>query len=180
MEKTVFDKFSENRESLIHQFKKGDISKKEFIEEHYFFIQRLNLKPFKYGIDSFEKGLYNYQYYNMLAKYSYMKAKDVKLQRKHPKMVGKFLEETQYFYRQKNRATLKTLEYLEFKNMEAYYIKAKSPMLDNKLVEIILGDYEGIVLHSVSKSLVERLRDEGVFTEIKKRSIIDKYINEKY
>ena len=180
IKESVFDKFFKNRESLIRQFKKGDISKKEFIEEHYNFIQRLHLKPFKYRIDSFEKGLYNYQYYNMLAKYSYMKSKDSKLQSKHPNLVLQLQKDAQYFYSQKDKSTIRLLEFLEFKNVEAYYIKVQSSTLKDKLFEIVLKDYDNVIFHSISNWMVERLREEGVFIDARKKSIIDKYINEKY
>ncbi|WP_333473065.1 DUF6648 family protein [Crassaminicella thermophila] len=158
----------------------GDITKKEFIEEHYNFIQRLNLKPFKYRIDSFEKGIYNYQYYNMLAKYSYMKSKDQKLQQKHPQLVKKLQGDANYYYRQKDKTTLKLLEYLDFYNVEAYFVKVKSKLLKDKLFEIVLLDYDNVILHSISHWLLERLKEEGVFIEGKRKSIIDKYINERY
>ena len=95
--KTTFDRFFEERDSLIYQFTKGDISKKEFIEEHYFFIMRLNLKPFK-KIDSFEKGLYNYQYFNAVAKYYRLRAKDKKLAEKHPELVKGILADIKAAY----------------------------------------------------------------------------------
>ena len=180
VEESVFDKFFNNRESLIRQFKKGDITKKEFLEEHYNFIQRLNLKPFKYGIDSFEKGIYNYQYYNMLAKYSSMKSKSPKLQAKHPQLALRLQKDSQYYYSQKDNSTVKLLEYLEFNNVEAYFVKVKSTFLKDKLFEIVLHDYDNVVFHSISSWLLQRLRDEGVFLEVRKKSIIDKYINEKY
>ena len=180
LEESVFDKFFNNRDSLIRQFKKEDITKKEFIEEHYNFIQRLNLKPFKYRIDSFEKGLYNYQYFNMLAKYSYMRSKDSKLQAKHPNLALQLQKDAQYYYTQKDKSTIKLLEYLEFKNVEAYYIKVQSAVLKDKLFEIVLKDFDNVIFHSISKWLLERLREEGVFVEVRKKSIIDQYINEKY
>ncbi|QZY53736.1 DUF6648 family protein [Crassaminicella profunda] len=180
IKESVFDQFFNNREALIQQFKKGDITKKEFIEEHYYFIQRLNLKPFKYRIDSFEKGIYNYQYYNMLAKYSYMKSKDSKLQQKHPQLVNKLQRDANYYYSKKDKTTLKLLEYLDFTNVEAYYIKVKSKGLKDKLFEIVLMDYDHFILHSVSSWLRDRLMEEGVFIEEKRKSLIDQYINEKY
>lgn len=179
MQESVFDKFFNHRESLIRQFRKGDISKREFIEEHYAFIQQLSLQPFK-RIDSFEKGLYNYQYFNMLAKYSYMKSKDGRLHQKHPKLAEQLLEDANYYYYQKDKSTIKLLEFLEFENIEAYYIKVKSNVLKDKLFEIVLKNYENVVLHSKSSWLLERLREEGVFLEVKKKSVIDNYINEKY
>ena len=58
MKKTAFDFFFENRDALNYQYTKGDISKKEYIEEHYYYIMQMKLKPFQ-KIDSFEKGIYN-------------------------------------------------------------------------------------------------------------------------
>ncbi len=176
----VFDKFFENRNALIYQFRKGDITKKEFIEEHYFFIRQLNLKPFRYRIDSFEKGIYNYQYYNMLAKYTKIRARDFRLRKKHPQLAIKFRRDANYYYKQKDRSTLKLLEHLEFMNVEAYFVKVKSSLLKDRLYEIVLKDYEGIILHSISSYLLKRLREEGVFIEKMKKSVIDKYINQKY
>lgn len=57
IQETTFDKFFSNRESLIYQFKKGDITKKEFIEEHYAFIMRLNLKAFDEVLHSISSGV---------------------------------------------------------------------------------------------------------------------------
>ncbi len=177
---SVFDDFFANRDSLIIQFKNGDITKREFIEEHYYFIQRLKLKPFKNGIDSFEKGIYNYQYYNMVAKYCYMKSKDKKLVTKHPNVARKYGYKANYYYQLKDKSTLKLLEHLNFDNMEAYYIKVKSRALKDKLYEIVLNDYESVILHSKSEYMRERLKEEGIFKEGVRKSLIDSYINQKY
>ncbi|MDK2918575.1 MAG: hypothetical protein PWQ37_1308 [Candidatus Petromonas sp.] len=179
-EDNVFDRFFENRDSLIIQFKNGDITKREFIEEHYYFIQKLNLKPFKNGIDSFEKGIYNYQYYNMVAKYCYMKSKDRRLIEKHPHVARKYGRKAGYYYNQKDWSTLKLLEHLDFQNVEAYFIKVNSKALKDKLYEIVLKDFESVILHSKSEYMLKRLREEGVFVEGVRRSLIDSYINQKY
>lgn len=162
------------------QFANGDITKKEFIEEHYNYIVKMKLEPFKNGIDSFEKGIYNYQYYNMLAKYCYMKSKDRKLRSKHPYVARKYEQKADHNYQQKDWSTLKLLEYLEFENVEAYFIKVRSKTLKNKLFEIVFKDYESIILHSQSEMLLSRLREEGIFSEMSKVSVIDHYINQKY
>jgi hypothetical protein len=179
IQESVFDKFFKHRESLFRQFKKGDITKREFIEEHYAFIQSLNLRPYQ-RIDSFEKGIYNYQYYNMLAKYNYMRSKDAKLIQKHPNIAKKMLEDANYFYQQKDKSTIKFLEYLDFYKVEAYYIKVKSENLKDKLFEIVLTDYENVVFHSKNPWLMQRLKEEGVWIEGKRKSIIENYINERY
>ncbi|SKC84095.1 DUF6648 family protein [Maledivibacter halophilus] len=176
----VFDKFFQHRNSLFIQFNNGDITKREFIEEHYYFIQKLNLKPFKHRIDSFEKGIYNYQYYNMVAKYCYMKSKDRKLIEKHPQVAWKYKQKAGYYYSQKDWSTLKLLEHLKFENVEAYFIKVRSKNLKNKLYEIVVKDFKDVILHSKSVSMLNRLRHEGVFQEEIKKSLIDDYINQKY
>lgn len=176
----VFDRFFAHRDSLILQFKNGDITKREFIEEHYYFIQRLNLKPFKNRIDSFEKGIYNYQYYNMIAKYCYMRSKDRKLVDKHRQVAKKYGYKAGHYYRQKDWSTLKLLEHLEFENVDAYFIKVRSSALKDKLYEIVLKDYESVILHSKAEHMLKRLREEGVFIEGVRKSLIDSYINQKY
>ncbi|MCT4563594.1 MAG: hypothetical protein N4A68_04670 [Maledivibacter sp.] len=176
----VFDKFFQHRNSLFIKFNNGDITKREFIEEHYYFIQKLNLKPFTHRIDSFEKGIYNYQYYNMLAKYCYMKSKDRKLIEKHPYVARKYGQKAGHYYNQKDWSTLKLLEHIDFENVESYFIKVKSRALKNKLYEIVLKDFQDVILHSKSEYMLERLRFEGVFEEEIRKSLIDDYINQKY
>jgi len=177
--KTTFDLFFEERQALIYKFTKGDISKKEFIEEHYRFIMRLNLKPFQ-KIDSFEKGIYNYQYYNVIAKYNKLRSKDRKLTEKHPELVKELLENVKTAYRSKDESIIRLLRFLDYENTEAYYIKSKSDWLDNKLFEILLHDHEGVVFHSINRGLLEELKREGVFQEVRKKSKIDEYVNKTY
>lgn len=179
LKKTTFDIFFEEREALIFKYKKGDLTKREFIEEHYYYITRLQLKPFQ-KIDSFEKGIYNYQYYNAIAKYNKLKMREKKLIEKHPELIRELEEKVQYNYRKKDETILKLLRYLHYENMEAYYIKSKSDFLNTRLIEIILHDYEGIILHTINPGIVEELRMECVFSDTRKRSKIDDYVNRKY
>lgn len=175
----VFDKFLKNREFLILQFKKGDLSKKEFIELNFDFINKMNLKPFK-KIDSFEKGMYNYQYYNSIAKYYCIKAKDIKAKGKHPKLYKKYIEKTNYFYWKKDQSTFQLLKHLNFSNIEAYFIKVNSRFLKDKLYEIVLMDYDNTILHSKSQWLLQILKDRNVFINEKRKSLVDRYVNQKY
>jgi len=179
VKKTAFDAFFEERDALFYLYKKGDISKKEFIEEHYYHIRRMNLKPFE-RIDSFEKGIYNYQYFNALAKYNRLKIRDKKLGEKHPELIKELEEKIHHYYRKKDEAVIKLLRYLDYQEVEAYFIKSKSEFLDNRLYEIVLLDREGVVFHSINMGLLEELRREGVFQEVRKKSRIDEYVNEKY
>ena len=177
--KTTFDQFFEEREALIWKFTQGDISKKEFIEEHYYFIMRLKLKPFS-KIDSFEKGIYNYQYYNAIAKYNKLCTKDKKLAEKHPELLKEIHTQVKLSYKNKDSSIIALLRFLDYKNVEAYYIKSKSEFLNNKLFEIVLYDYDGVILHSISRGLLEELKREGVFQNVRKKSKIDEYVNNKY
>lgn len=176
---SLFDTFFSHRNSLIIQYKNGDISKREFLEGNFDFVEQMNVKPFS-RIDSYEKGMYNYQYYNVLAKYYTMLAKDMKRQGQHDKYYIYYLNEGNYYYGEKDRATLQLLKFLNFKNIEAYFIKVESKFLKNKLYEIVLKDYEYAIFHSKSLWLLRILREEGVFIEKKRVSLIDEYINETY
>ncbi|HSH35002.1 DUF6648 family protein, partial [Schnuerera sp.] len=81
---------------------------------------------------------------------------------------------------EKDKATLQLLRFLEFKNVEAYFIQVESKFLRDKLYEIVLLDYKEAIFHSKSIWLLGILKEEGVFIEGKKKSLIDEYINERY
>ena len=164
-----FQDFFDNRSSLIIQYANGDISKREFLEYNFDIVRDMNIKPFS-RIDSYEKGMYNYQYYNVLAKYYNMLAKDARRSEEHKK------DYTYY----KDKATLELLRYLNFSNMEAYFIQVESKYLQDKLYEIVLLDYEEAIFHSKSHWLLRMLKEEGVFVEDMRISLIDEYINERY
>ncbi|MCF6465761.1 DUF6648 family protein [Clostridium sp. Cult2] len=177
--KGIFETFFENRSSLIIQYTNGDITKKEFLEYNFDFVQEMNIKPFS-KIDSFEKGMYNYQYYNVLAKYYTMLAKDIRRSGKHNKYYIYYKNMGNEYYHQKDRATLHLLRFLEFEDVEAYFIQVESKFLQDKLYEIVLLDYKEAIFHSKSYWLLEILKKEGVFIEGKKKSLIEDYINERY
>jgi hypothetical protein len=177
--KGIFETFFQNRSSLIIQYTNGDITKKEFLEYNFDFVQEMNIKPFS-RIDSFEKGMYNYQYYNVLAKYYTMLAKDIRRSGKHSKYYTYYKNMGNEYYHQKDRATLQLLRFLEFENVEAYFIQVESKFLQDKLYEIVLLDYKEAIFHSKSYWLLGILKEEGVFLEGKKKSLIDGYINERY
>ena len=73
----MFEEFFKCRDSLINQYENGEISKKELLQGNFESVQKMNVEPFAY-INSYEKGMYNYQYYNVMAKYYNMLAGEVK------------------------------------------------------------------------------------------------------
>jgi hypothetical protein len=177
--KTIFDEFFEHRDMLIIQHMNGDINKKEYLELNYNYILEKNIKPFQ-RIDSFEKGMYNYQFYNMMAKYHKMIAQEIKDKGKHISFYNKYLQEADYFYNEKDKTSFRLLRFLHYENVEAYFIKMESSTLEGKLYEIVLKDYEYAVLHSKCLWLLDVLRKEKVFIDGKKKSVIDYYVNQKY
>lgn len=175
----IFEQFFKAREGLIQQFKKGDISKKEYIEEGFADIQRLKIKPFQ-RVDSFEKAIFNYQYYNTMAKYYYLQAKEIKNYGKHMEKSKEFTRLVDDYYYQKDKATLRAIEVLDYWGVEAYYIQVSSTFLKRKLYEIVFKDHEGVILHSTSLWLLKKLEEEGIFKEGVRKSLIENYVNEKY
>lgn len=175
----VFADFFDKRSSLIVQYQDGELSKKEFLVNNYNFVRAMRMKPFL-KIDSYEKGMYNYQYYNVLAKYYKMLAKEVRGTKRHNRHYNYYKNKSNNYYNEKDKAALDILKFIKFKNVEAYFVKANSTFLKNKLYEIVLLDYKEAIFHSLSLWLLEELRKAGIFQETEKTSLIDGYINTEY
>lgn len=174
-----FKAFFDKRSSLIVEYENGSISKREFLESNYNLVMKMNIKPFL-RIDSFEMGMYNYQYYNVLAKYFTMMAKDIKCSKKRQRYYKYYLNKSNNYYHEKDKAVLGLLRYLDFEGVEAYFVDVNSKNLDNKLYEIVLLNYKEAIFHSKAMWLLNILKEKGVFKDIKKKSLIDDYINETY
>lgn len=167
------------RSSLIIQYENGDMTKREFLESNFDLVQNTNLDPFL-KIDSFEKGMFNYQYYNTLAKYYTGLARDIRSKKKHKRYYTYYLNKGNNYYHEKDKSALDLLKFLEFERVEAYFIEVNSRMLRDKLYEIVLLDYKEAIFHSKAIWLLDILKKEGVFIDKTKTSIIDEYINERY
>lgn len=171
-----FEQFLKNRQSLIEQYSKGDLTKEEFIEANFSYIHALDIKPFQ-KIDNVKKAIYNYQYYNVMAKYYQKRAHDLS---KKCDAREDFIEQADYYYSKKDDVTQKLLKLLDFKDVEAYYVSVKSPNLKKKLFEIVLKEYDNIILHSKNEAILNMLKQENVFQPDIKKSLVDSYINKKY
>ena len=90
-----------------------------------------------------------------------------------------YLEKSNYYYSKKDRATLTALRMLDYKDVEAYFVKVKSKFLKGKLFEIVIEE-EDVILHSTSSLILKCLREEGVFHEESRKSLIDDYVNHRY
>ena len=171
----ALEKYFRYRQSLIDQYVKGDMTKREYLQANYEAVVYNDIKPFK-NIDTVLKGLFNYQYYNARAKEKKQAStiRDFSFDEKK-----EYLDSCNYFYSRKDRATLKVLELLEYKGVEAYFIKVRSKELRGKLFEIILTDYN-MILHSTNELILKRLIEEEVFSEGSRKSLIDGYITQRY
>ena len=168
------EKYFKKRQSLINQYIKGDLSKKEFLIKNYNAVIYSDIGPFE-NVDSVLKGLFNYQFYNALAKES----KGLSGRGSIPREVKNFyLGEANRYYRKKDQATLAVLKKLDFKGIQAYPVKVRSKYLKNRLIEIIIEDYD-MILHTTSPFIEEKLKEECVLNE-KRHSVIDGYVNQKY
>ena len=179
VQREVFKRFFDNRSELISSYEAGDITKKEFLEHNYHFVRRLQLRPFV-RITCFEKGLYNYQYYNGLAKYYRIMAKELKANKNYKRNYNQYINKVNHYYDEKDKTVLDLISLLDFKDMDAYYIEMESKGLDNKLYEIVLNNYKEAIFHSKSPTLLKTLKENGVFKEGKHQSKIAEYINERY
>lgn len=177
--RNAFEKFFENRSFLIQMYENNSITKREFLEMNYDAIKRSSIRPFV-KIDSFEKGLYNYQYYNSLAKYYKTLAKELRNSRSYKRDKNTYLNKCDHFYYLKDLSSFKLIKHLSFKGVKAYFVDTKSNSLKGKLYEIVLTDYEEAIFHSTSEWLLKELQDAGVFLEGKHKSVISDYINESY
>lgn len=168
-------KYFKYRQSLIDQYKKGDMTKREYLKMNYDAVMNNDIRPFK-NIDTVEKALYNYQYYNALAK----QMKSISTERGMDfELKNDYREKSDYYYYKKDKATTKVLNMLDYRNMEAYFVKVRSKYLKGKLFEIVIPDHD-VILHSTNTLILKNLRDEGVFTEGSRISLIDEYINHRY
>lgn len=179
-----FERFLKHRQSLLLQYKMGDMTKHEFLQENFDYINKLDIKPFS-RIDNIKKALYNYHYYNVNAKYWQWVAKDPK--NTPSKRNACFRQSLNYYY-QKDRATLALLRLIDF-NAEAYYVNVKSRNLKNKLIEIVIKDpdilleidpYNHISKFTDNNYLILHTKSTSVANVLKENRLTDDYINQKY
>lgn len=168
-------KFFRYRQGLIDQYLKGDMTKKEYLEANFDAVYYNDFGPFR-RIDTVEKGLYNYQYYNAMAKKMQSISKSSSMDFENRKLYEKRSES---YYRSKDYATLKVLELLKYKGIRAYPVTVRSKFLKGRLIEILIDEYS-MILHTASENIKNRLIYENVFSDKKRKSLIDGYINQKY
>ncbi|MDO5037142.1 MAG: hypothetical protein Q4E37_02445 [Tissierellia bacterium] len=174
-----FKDFLRKRSELIKSYESGKISKQEFLLGNYKISNQSNIKPF-FQVDSYEKGIFNYQYYNCMAKYYHKLSRLERAGKNRKKSYIRYCSLSDKYYHLKDQAALALLELAEFNHVEAYFVHTASRHLANRLFEVVLLDREEAVFHSVAPWLLERLKEKGVFKEGLHASVIDVYINDSY
>ncbi|WP_407654218.1 DUF6648 family protein [Anaerococcus porci] len=178
-EKNKLISFNTWRKESIDLLTNKRIGKNEFLEKNYEYLKKLDLKPFS-NISSVMEAIYNYQYYNIMAKRSNSLAFDIHNNPKKKKYYKNLINNRENFYHLKDIASLRLLELVEYSGIEAYYIKLRSKRLTGEIFEIVLKNHDKLILHSKSKNLLRKLVENNCFDSEIKESKIDSYVNKSY
>ena len=174
--KKHFKRFFSHRNKLIENLDNKEIDKKDFIKENYELIYKIDMKPFA-NPNNYEKCMYNYQYYNILAKYFYNLSKKKGVNVKKQKL---YKDKSRNYYNEKDKSIKNIIKILDKNDIEAYYVKSISKKLNEKLVEIHIKSFEKSILHTLNNEIINSLKEKGVFEDEIRKSIIDEYINMDY
>lgn len=162
----------EKRNDLIDALSNEELSKDQFIEANYQLVERLCMKPFA-RVTCFEHGVYNYQYYNTMAKYFLRK----KCQTHTKRRVKEYDAAVRNFYFLKDQCIAQLLLFFQ-EHIIAYPVEVNSLRLQNQLIEIVYTNQEKIILHTINPAIKNQLITMGVFSDQQRRSLIHEYVNQ--
>lgn len=168
--------FFKKRNDLISELSQGKIDKISFLEKNYELIQNLNMKPLL-NISSLEEGMYNYQYYNILAKFFKQKSQLYSNNKKKQKKYNENLMKSNNYYAEKDKYLFKMIDFLDKDSSEAYFIDMNSKRLNSSLFEIVVKDVEFAIFHSMNEKILEKLNEKNIFVNETRISKIDDYVN---
>lgn len=168
--------FFKKRNDLISELSQGKIDKIAFLEKNYELIQNLNMKPLL-NISSLEEGMYNYQYYNILAKFFKQKSQLYSNNKKKQKKYNENLMKSNNYYAEKDKYLFRMIDFLDKDSSEAYFIDMNSKRLNSSLFEIVVKDVEFAIFHSMNEKILEKLYEKNIFVNETRISKIDDYVN---
>ena len=168
--------FFKKRNDLISELSQGKIDKISFLEKNYELIQNLNMKPLL-NISSLEEGMYNYQYYNILAKFFKQKSQLYSNNKKKQKKYNENLMKSNNYYAEKDKYLFRMIDFLDKDSSEAYFIDMNSKRLNSSLFEIVVKDVEFAIFHSMNEKILEKLYEKNIFVNETRISKIDDYVN---
>ena len=179
IEKKKLDLFEDWRIESIDLLSDQKINKDEFLERNYKFLVDLGLKPFS-KIQDLEEAIYNYQYYNIMAKFANAKAFKCQNYPKKKKIYTKLINDRENYYYIKDLATSSLIDIVGFENIDAYFINLRSKRLTGQIFEIKVKNCDKLILHSKNKKILDKLRCNSAFFEEIRESLIDSYVNRSY
>lgn len=179
LERKKLDLFENWRKESIDLLSDSIIDKDEFLDRNYNFLINLSLKPFS-KITLLEEAIYNYQYYNIMAKAANAKAFKIQNISKKKKIYTRLINDRENYYYLKDIATQAIIDTVGYDNIESYYIKLNSKRLTGKIFEISVRSCDKLILHSKNKKILEKLKASDAFCEDIKESLIDSYVNKSY
>lgn len=163
------------RSEYIDLLDQGKLNKIEFNEKNNKLFVELDLRPFS-NLDTFEKALFNYNYYNTKAKlalFNCNRYREQKRERKYKRELNFKLN----CYDEKDKASIAMIKLEDPSNIEAYYINLHSKNLATSIFEINFLNKDKVILHSKSEEIKKLLLDLGVFKDEVMDSLIDSYVN---
>mgnify|MGYP006892961287 CR=1 FL=1 len=168
--------FFKKRNDLISELSQGKIDKIAFLEKNYELIQNLNMKPLL-NISSLEEGMYNYQYYNILAKFFKQKSQLYSNNKNKQKKYNENLMKSNNYYAEKDKYLFRMIDFLDKDSSEAYFIDMNSKRLNSSLFEIVVKDVEFAIFHSMNEKILEKLNEKNIFVNETRISKINDYVN---
>lgn len=178
-DKEKIDTFLKWRKSSIDDLSCGKINKDDFLDLNLKFLKKLDLKPFCMP-ENISQALYNYQYYNILAKASNDTSLKFKFVPKKKKKYKELISKRENYYSLKDKATSFLISKVDINTIFCYYIDLKSRRLKGKLFEICITSIPDCILHSMNDDILKEIKKKNRFTDEIKKSLIDSYVNKTY
>ncbi len=174
-EKDKLNEFIKLRNKYIDLLNESKINKSEFNHKNNEIFSKINLRPFTV-LDSFNKALYNYNYYNTKAK---LALEEFKMYRMAKNLKKAKLSENAKLnnYYLKDQAILAMVELEDSSKIEAYYVSMHSKNLKDQIFEIYFKDREKVILHTKNENVKNLLISKKCFSYEIRQSLIDSYIN---
>lgn len=174
-EKEKLKRFIILRNYYIDLLESKSITKSEFNHKNNEIFSKLNLRPFSV-LDTFEKALYNYNYYNSKAKMcqeEYLRYRNQKNEKKAK--IAENNKKNNYFH--KDQAIISMINIENSSSIEAYFINMHSKKLKEEIFEIYFCNRERTILHTKNTYIKNILCKKNCFLKEKKDSLISNYIN---
>lgn len=173
-EEKKLEEFIDLRTKYIEMLDNKLITKSEFNHKNNEIFYKINLRPFTV-LDSFNKALYNYNYYNSKAKLFLEEEKRLNNQNKKRAKIAQNNKNNCYYHKDLSIIAMLNLE--DSDNIEAYYIDMHSKSLNQQIFEIFFKDKEKIILHTKNDKIKNILIEKNIFLFEVRVSLIETYIN---